>query len=106
MNACKSLAIAAALIAVVTPVKAQDAKALEAVFTVIYYDWFCSPQILLSPEASNALAFVTSFASREANDAAEARIKQIYATLGRGRFCAAMAPKADTDIAELNGMRQ
>src|SRR5215472_8952890 len=46
----KTLAIAAALAAVVTPVKAQDAKALEAVFTVIYYDWFCSPQIPLSPE--------------------------------------------------------
>jgi hypothetical protein len=83
--------------------KAQDAKALEAAFTVVYYDWLCSPQIPLSLEARNALAFVTSFASKEANDAAEARVKQTYATLGRGRFCAAMAPKADADIAELNG---
>src|SRR5262249_30125370 len=105
MTALKTLVLAAALAAVVVPVNGQElnAKALEAVFAVIYYDWFCSPQIPLSPEARNALAFVTSFASREANDAAEARIKQTYATLGRGRFCAAMASKVDADIADLNG---
>jgi hypothetical protein len=104
MKILKPLAIAAALVAVIiAPAKAQDANALDATWTVVYYDWFCSPQVPLSPETKNALAYVTSFASREANDAAEAKIKQVYVTLGRGRFCAAMASKAEADLAALAG---
>jgi hypothetical protein len=103
----KILMVAAALAVVTVPVKAQElnANALEAVFTVVYYDWLCSPPVPLSSEARNALAFITSFASREANDAAESKIKKTYDTLGRGKFCTAMAEKAEADIADLNGRR-
>jgi hypothetical protein len=83
----RTLAIAAALVATLTPAKAEDAKYYQGLATIWTYDKFCKPATGLTPEGVNAIIRNLGLEG----PAALSVVEKDFSTLGQEKFCAGMA---------------
>jgi hypothetical protein len=82
------LAIAAALVATLTPAKAEDLTSYyQGLATIWTYDKFCKPAHGLTPEGVNAIIRNLGLEG----PAALSVVEKDFFTLGQEKFCAGMA---------------